>query len=164
MIRIGISACLLGEKVRYDGGHKHDRYLTDTLGRYFEFVPVCPEAGCGLTTPREAMRLVGDPGTPRLVTIRTGIDHTERMQAYCLKKTEALAEERLSGFIFKARSPSCGVFDTQLHMDSTNAATCEGMFAKAVITAFPELAVEDEETIKDQVTLERFLERVKRVG
>ena len=70
-IKIGISSCLLGEKVRYDGGHKWDRYVTDTLGQYFEWVPVCPEVAYGLPIPREAMHLVGNPDSPRLVTIRT---------------------------------------------------------------------------------------------
>ncbi|HQI57074.1 MAG TPA: DUF523 domain-containing protein, partial [Syntrophorhabdaceae bacterium] len=71
-IRIGISRCLLGDKVRYDGGHKHDRYITDILGRYFEWIPVCPEVEYGLPVPREAMRLVGNPDSPRLLTIQTG--------------------------------------------------------------------------------------------
>ena len=78
-IRIGISACLLGEEVRYDGGHKLDSYLTDTLGNYFEWVPVCPEVEYGLPVPREAMHLTGDPASPRIVTVRTGIDHNEEM-------------------------------------------------------------------------------------
>ena len=75
-IRLGISTCLLGERVRYDGGHKLDRYLVHTLGRYVEWVPVCPETEMGLSVPREAMRLVGDPDYPRLVTVQTGVDHT----------------------------------------------------------------------------------------
>ena len=81
-IRIGISRCLLGDKVRYDGGHKWDRFLTDTLGQYVEYVPVCPEVECGLGIPRETLRLVGDADAPRLVTSRTNIDHTERMQSW----------------------------------------------------------------------------------
>ncbi|NTW17649.1 MAG: DUF523 domain-containing protein, partial [Syntrophaceae bacterium] len=85
-IRIGISSCLLGNNVRYDGGHQHDRYITDTLGRYFTWVPVCPEAECGLGIPREAMRLIGEPESPRLVTIHSGIDHTERMLQWEMEK------------------------------------------------------------------------------
>ena len=81
-IRIGISSCLLGEKVRYDGGHKLDRYLADTLGQFVEYVPVCPEYECGLGVPRESMRLVGDPGSPRLVTTRTNHDLTDRMEDF----------------------------------------------------------------------------------
>ena len=101
-IRLGISSCLLGERVRYDGGHKHDAYLTDTLGPCVEWVPVCPEVECGLPVPREAMRLEGDPASPRLVVIRTRVDHTERMRAWAQRRVEELAAEGLSGFVFKA--------------------------------------------------------------
>jgi len=78
-IKLGISSCLLGNKVRFDGGHKRDHFLTDTLGQYVEYVPVCPEVEYGLGIPREALRLVGDPDSPRLVTSRTHLDHTEGM-------------------------------------------------------------------------------------
>jgi len=105
-IRIGISACLLGEKVRYDGGHKWDRFITGTLGKYVDLVPVCPEVECGLGIPREAMRLAGDPHSPRLVTVRSGIDHTERMLTWARKRVAKLAKEELCGFIFKSDSPS----------------------------------------------------------
>jgi len=90
VIRLGISTCLLGENVRYDGGHKLDRFLVDTLGKYVEWVPVCPEVGIGLPIPRESLRLVGDPESPRLVTLKSGQDYTERMQTW--------ARERLEGF------------------------------------------------------------------
>lgn len=100
-IAVGVSSCLLGEQVRYDGGHKHDHYVTDTLGRFFRFVPVCPEVGCGLPVPREAMRLEGDPAAPRLVTSRTAIDLTERMLEYCKRTVQELDKEELCGFIFK---------------------------------------------------------------
>ena len=89
-IRLGISACLLGQPLRFDGGHQWDRFITDTLGQYVEFVPVCPEAECGLGVPREAMRLVGDPEAPRLVTVRTKIDLTERMQTWARKRVGCL--------------------------------------------------------------------------
>ncbi len=82
IIRVGVSSCLLGNPVRYDGGHKQDRYITDTLAEYFHFVPVCPEVECGLPVPRETMRLIGNPESPRLVTSRSGIDHTEKMLTY----------------------------------------------------------------------------------
>jgi len=91
-IKIGVSSCLMGETVRFDGGHKHDRYITGTLGKYFTFVPVCPETECGLKVPREAMRLVGVVDNPRLVTNKTGIDHTERMQTWAAKRLDALDE------------------------------------------------------------------------
>lgn len=91
-IVLGVSACLLGEQVRYDGGHQHDRYISDTLGRFFRFVAVCPEVGCGLAPPCEAMRLEGDPAAPRLMTVRTRLDMTERMLAYCRAKVVELLE------------------------------------------------------------------------
>ena len=92
-IKLGISACLLGEKVRYDGGHELDRFLTGTLGKYVDFVPVCPEVECGLGVPREAMRLVGDPRDPRLVTVHSGVDHTERMLAWARRRVAELAKK-----------------------------------------------------------------------
>ena len=85
-IKLGISTCLLGEKVRYDGGHKWDHYLTDTLGQYVEYIPVCPEVECGFGIPREPFRLVGDCENPHLVTSRTNHDHTERMIQWAKKK------------------------------------------------------------------------------
>ncbi len=85
-IKVGVSSCLLGEKVRYDGGHKHDRYITDVLGKFFTFVPVCPEVGCGMTVSRGAMRREGDPEHPRLVTNKTRIGKTEQMHTFCLQR------------------------------------------------------------------------------
>ncbi len=120
-IKIGVSSCLLGEKVRYDGGHKLDRYITETLGQFFEYVPVCPEVEYGLPIPRETLRLVGDPASPRLVTGRTGIDHTEGMQRWAETKLDDLTREDLSGFIFKSRSPSSGLERGQGLHDSGHA-------------------------------------------
>ena len=108
-IRIGVSACLLGQPVRFDGSHKHDRYITGTLGEYFEFVPVCPEVEAGFPVPRETFRLVGDPQHPRLVTTRSQVDHTDRMVAWAEKRVRELEKENLCGFIFKSDSPSSGL-------------------------------------------------------
>src|SRR5512147_3233577 len=90
-IRIGISACLLGEKVRFDGGHKRDAFLTETFGRFVEWVPVCPEVECGLGTPRESMRLVRGEDGVRLLTVKTGVDFTRRMQRFSRSRVLALA-------------------------------------------------------------------------
>ena len=114
-IKLGISSCLLGEKVRYDGGHKRDHFLSDTLGAYVDWVPVCPEVESGLPVPREAMRLEGDPEAPRLVTIRSGVDHTSRMRQWANKKIEVLASENLCGFVFKSRSPSSGMRGVKIY-------------------------------------------------
>lgn len=159
-IAIGVSSCLLGEKVRYDGGHKHDRYITDTLGRFFRFVPVCPEVGCGLPVPREAMRLQGDPSAPRLVTSRTGIDLTERMLDFCRKKVVELEREDLCGFIFKKDSPSSGLFRVKVYGGGVPARTGRGLFADALVKHFPLLPVEEEGRLSDMNLRENFIERV----
>ncbi len=137
-IRIGVSSCLLGNKVRFDGGHKHDRYITDTLAHYFDFVPVCPEVECGLSIPREAMRLVGDPEAPRLVTGKSGIDHTDRMKSWAEKRLRELEREDLCGFIFKNRSPSSGMERVKVY-DHNNIpqSVGVGIFARAFKEYFP---------------------------
>ena len=102
IIRLGISSCLLGEKVRWNGDHKLDRFLADTLGQYVEYVPVCPEVECGFSVPREPLRLVGDPDSPRLVTSTTKKDHTHRMTSWSRTRIAELEKEGLCGFIFKS--------------------------------------------------------------
>jgi uncharacterized protein YbgA (DUF1722 family)/uncharacterized protein YbbK (DUF523 family) len=160
-IKLGISACLLGENVRYDGGHKLDHYLRDTLGQFVEWVPICPEVGCGLPVPREAMRLVGDPRAPRLVTRFTGIDHTERMLAWATKKLAGLEKQDLCGFVFKARSPSSGMERVKVYSGSGSSFRMgSGLFAGAFMQRFPMLPVEDEGRLQDPVLRENFIERV----
>lgn len=159
-IRIGVSSCLLGEKVRYDGGHKRDSYITDLLGRFFGFVPVCPEVGCGLPAPREAMRLEGDPDSPRLVTRRSRIDLTEQMLRYCERKVEELAQEDLCGFIFKKGSPSSGLFRVKVYREGVACKSGRGLFAAAVARRFPLLPMEEEGRLNDPVLRENFIERV----
>jgi uncharacterized protein YbgA (DUF1722 family)/uncharacterized protein YbbK (DUF523 family) len=160
-IRLGISACLLGQPVRYDGGHRHDRYLTDTLGRYFDYLPVCPEVECGLGTPRESMHLEGDPALPRLLTTRTGVDLTAKMLAWVDRRLEELQGEDLCGFIFKSNSPSSGmervkVFDAGGMPHKVG----RGLFAGAFMRAFPLVPVEDEGRLHDPGLRENFIERV----
>lgn len=159
-IKIGVSACLLGERVRYDGGHKHDRYITDTLGRFFSFVPVCPEVECGLPTPREAMRLEGDPASPRLMTRQTRIDRTGQMLAFCLTKIRELGCEGLCGFIFKERSPSCGLTMVPLITGGTFEMFTVGLFANEVAGRFPSMPLEEAERLNNQCICENFIERV----
>lgn len=160
-VRLGISACLLGEKVRYDGQHKLDRSLRDTLGKYVEFVPVCPEVECGLGVPREAMRLVGDPAAPRLTTIRTKRDLTDRMLAWADKRVEELAKEDLHGYIFKAKSPSSGMDRVKVYNEKGGViGKTSGLFAKAFMARFPLLPVEDEGRLSDPDLRENFIERV----
>jgi len=160
-IRMGISSCLLGNKVRYDGGHKHDKYITGTLGQYFEFVPVCPEVECGLSIPREAMRLVGDPQSPRLVTNKTGVDHTDRMNSWAKKRVAELENEGLCGFIFKNRSPSSGMERVKVY-DANNIPRNAGvgLFSKVFQDHFTLLPVEEEGRLHDLVLRENFIESV----
>jgi len=161
-IPIGISGCLLGERVRFDGGHKQDPYLTDTLGPFFEYVPVCPEVGCGLPVPRESMRLVGTPEANRLIGNKTGTDYTDRMQAYCDATAEALKTRNLHGFIFKAKSPSSGLFRVKLYTPDGMPLTqhTSGLFARTFTRAFPLLPCEEEGRLHDPALRENFIERV----
>jgi uncharacterized protein YbbK (DUF523 family) len=157
-IRIGISSCLLGEKVRYDGGDKLDGYLIENLGKNASFVPVCPEIECGMTTPREPMRLTGDPKAPRLVTINTKLDFTEKLSAWAKQKVRELEKENLSGFVFKSRSPSCGVRGVEvLGEDGVPAKIGTGIFARILMDKFPALPIEEEVNLHDPEAMERFL-------
>jgi uncharacterized protein YbgA (DUF1722 family)/uncharacterized protein YbbK (DUF523 family) len=160
-LRLGISACLLGEPVRFDGGHQWDRFITGTLGKYVEFVPVCPEVECGLGVPREAMRLVGDPEVPRLVTVRTKVDLTERLVTWAQKRVKELEQENLCGFIFKSKSPSSGMERVKVYPEAAPGAPVTrgvGLFARIFMERFPLLPVEDEGRLHDPVLRENFIE------
>jgi uncharacterized protein YbbK (DUF523 family) len=160
LIKIGVSSCLLGECVRYDGGHKLDRTITDTLGQYFTFIPVCPEVGCGLPVPRDAMRLEGDPAAPRLMTCRTRLDLTEQMLAFCAAKLRELEKQELCGFIFKERSPSCGLTAVPLHGSGTSELFTVGLFAHEVVRRFPSLPLEEAERLNNPGILKNFIMRI----
>ena len=160
-LRIGISQCLLGDHVRYDGGHKRDGFLIEALSRHVEWVPVCPEVEVGMGTPREAIRLVGDPRTPRLITITTGIDHTDAMNCFARQRVRELEAMDLSGFVFKSASPSCGIeggplFNTQ----GVETPDGVGLFARTFMAHFPLIPVEEESRLHDPQAVKSFLERV----
>lgn len=160
-IRVGISRCLLGEEVRFDGGHKRDNFLVDTLGHYVEWVPVCPEVEVGLGTLREAMRLTGSADAPRLVTIKTGIDHTDAMVGYAERRVRELQALNLSGYVFKKDSPSCGMERIRIYnrqgMPNRQGV---GLFARAFLRHFPLIPVEEEGRLNDPILRENFIERV----
>jgi uncharacterized protein YbgA (DUF1722 family)/uncharacterized protein YbbK (DUF523 family) len=160
-IRLGISSCLLGNLVRYDGSHQHDQFLTETLGRYVDYLPVCPEVECGLGIPRESLRLVGSPASPRLMTSRSGIDHTERMCSWAGERLRELAREDLDGFIFKNGSPSSGMERVKVYSDEgmpRKAGT--GIFARAFMDFFATLPVEEDGRLHDPGLRENFIERI----
>jgi len=160
-IKIGISTCLLGEKVRYDGGHKLDRYITDTLGHYFEWVSVCPEVEYGLPVPRESMRLIGNPASPRIVTVRTGVDHTEGMIKWAEDKLKQLEKDELRGFIFKSKSPSSGIDGVKIYTSSGIPSNKrKGIFGGAFMRYFPLIPVIDDGRLHNPNLRENFIEQV----
>jgi uncharacterized protein YbgA (DUF1722 family)/uncharacterized protein YbbK (DUF523 family) len=159
--RLGVSSCLLGERVRWDRGHKLDHFIVDTLGPFVEFVPVCPEVEAGFGIPREPMRLVGDIDSPRLVTVRSGVDHTARMAAWAGQRVEELAAQDLCGFVFKKDSPSSGMERVKVYGETgMPVRRGSGLFARAFRERFPLLPTEDEGRLNDPALRENFIERV----
>lgn len=160
-IRLGISRCLLGDEVRFDGGHRRDSFLTEVLGRYVEWVPVCPEVEAGLGTPRDMMRLVGDPLHPRLVTIESGIDHTKALTTMSVQRIKELKRLDLSGYVFKKNSPSCGIEQVRIYNErGKQRGKGIGLFARAFIEQFPLIPVEEEGRLYDPTVRENFIERI----
>ena len=160
-IRVGISSCLLGEEVRYDGGHQKDAYITGVLARHFTWVPVCPELEVGMGVPREPIRLVGDAASPRLLGVTSGTDHTDRMGAFARRRVEELRRRELSGYILKRGSPSCGLERVKLYTgDGPPARTGTGLFARALTDALPLLPVEEEGRLNDAHLRDNFITRV----
>ena len=160
-VRLGVSACLLGERVRYDGGHKRDQFLTDILGPFVEWVPVCPEVEIGLTTPRDNLRLVGTDASARMVVQRTGEDITRRMERYAREKLAELEGLELDGYVLKRASPSCGLFRVRVYHDNGGSSSGgRGLFAAALVHRLPLLPVEEEGRLMDAAIRENFIERV----
>ena len=160
-IRIGISACLLGDEVRFDGGHKRDAFLTDVLGPHVEWVKVCPEVEVGMGTPRETLRLIRTGDELRMQTTRTGIDYTDRMNRWSKKRVEEVAREGLSGYVLKKDSPSCGMERVKVYGGgAVPARTGRGLFASALLERLPLLPVEEEGRLTDPHLRENFIERV----
>jgi uncharacterized protein YbgA (DUF1722 family)/uncharacterized protein YbbK (DUF523 family) len=156
--RIGISSCLLGNEVRWNSGHKHDKYLTRTLGKFVEYVPVCPEVEAGFGVPRESFRLVGDPENPRLVTFKSKTDHTDRMLTWAQKRVRDLETEELCGFIFKSDSPSSGMIRVKVYNEKGMPHKVGiGMFARAFMEHFPLIPVEDDGRLNDPLIRENFI-------
>ena len=163
MIRVGISACLFGEPVRYNGAHKKNDRLIDVLGSRFQLVPICPEVEMGLGTPREPMNLYRIGGSHRMITVHSRVDHSDAMQAWAARRLDELASQDLSGFVLKKDSPSCGVHATPTY-DADGGGlqrNGRGLFAAALIDRFPQLPVDDEFALSDPEALRKFIERVE---
>ena len=160
-IRIGISQCLLGDNVRWNGGHSRSRFITDTLSSYVDFVPVCPEVEAGFPIPRETFRLVGDPENPRLVTSRAKVDHTDHMLQWAGQRVETLGKENLCGFIFKKDSPNSGLFRVKVYNEKgMPEKKGVGLFAKAFTQRFPRIPVEEDGRLNDPLLRENFIEQI----
>ncbi len=159
-IRIGISSCLLGEEVRYDGGHKHNGYITETLGQYFSFVPYCPEVAIGMGVPRQPIRLVQIGGSPRARGVTDpNLDVTDVLEAYA--ELVAVTLGAISGYILKKGSPSCGMERVrQYSPKGMPVASSAGIYARVIMTRLPELPFEEEGRLMDPVLRENFVERV----
>jgi len=160
-VKLGISTCLLGENVRWNAGHKLDRFLANTLGQFVEFVPVCPEVEAGFGVPRESLRLVGDPEAPRLVTFKTKEDRTEPMLKWARRRVKELEKEDLCGFIFKSDSPSSGMIRVKVYSEKgMPQKKGVGMFAREFMTHFPLIPVEDDGRLHNPEIRENFIERI----
>ncbi len=166
-VRIGVSACLLGERVRFDGGHKRNDFLVETLGPFVEWVPVCPEVEFGLATPRRSLRLMADGGETRLVEVpkcsgeEPGADYSARMRAWSRRRVAQLESEDLCGYVLKKDSPSCGMERVKVYSPGGMPARGgRGLFAEALMRAYPNLPVEEEGRLMDPRLRENFIERV----
>jgi uncharacterized protein YbgA (DUF1722 family)/uncharacterized protein YbbK (DUF523 family) len=161
-LRVGISACLLGQEVRYNGGHKRDAFLTDTFGRYVQWVAVCPEVEVGMGTPRPPIRLERRGEEVRLVMPSTGGDYTDAMRWWAERRVAELAAMDLDGYVLKKDSPSCGMERVKVHPGREGAPSKDGrgLFAEALIARLPDLPVEEEGRLNDPLPRENFIARV----
>ncbi len=159
-ILIGISSCLLGEKVRFDGGHKRDNYICDMLADYVEFLPICPEADIGMGIPRPPIRLVGNPQSPQLVEVKNPQkDYTQPMLAYANQAMERLGS--ISGYILKSKSPTCGWTRVKVYQGKDQPThTGTGLFAQVLEQHYPDLPIEEEGRLNDPRLRENFIERL----
>ncbi len=160
MIKVGISQCLLGVNVRYDGGHKNNRFCREDLASVFTFVDLCPEVGIGLPTPRKTIRLVGDPESPRAVlSDDDGSDFTQQLSDFAVKNQEKLSE--VSAYVFCKASPSCGVERVKVYRSGNQAEKSgTGIFAAKVQALFPDLPVEEDGRLNDPSLRDSFIKRV----
>jgi uncharacterized protein YbbK (DUF523 family) len=165
--RVGISRCLLGDEVRYDGGHKRDTILIATLGSLVEWVPVCPEVEAGMGTPREPIHLVADAegvraGTARvrLLGVESLTDWTETMTTFSTMRVRALIDQDLDGYVLKADSPSCGLESVRVHRRGNVETNGRGLFAEALARAFPDLPITEERGLSDRAIRDTFVDRI----
>ncbi len=161
-IRVAVSACLLGERVRYDGDTKPHTWVRDVLSREVTLVPVCPETELGMSVPREPVDLMGDPGAPRMIGVTSGEDWTERMNAWCRRRIAELTAEGLDGIVLKSRSPSCGVGTAALYPEpSAEPLQSDGLFTKVFRETCPDLVIVEDEDLESATDRQDFLAHVQ---
>jgi len=160
-LRLGVSSCLLGNPVRYDGGHRRDRFVADVLSRFVEWVPVCPEVEAGMGTPRPTLRLEREDTAVRLREVVSGNDHTGGMQRFAAKRVRALRRLDLCGYVLKESSPSCGMTRVEVYSEKGRPRReGRGLYAAALMEAYPNLPLEDEGRLNDPRLRESFIERI----
>lgn len=160
-LTLGVSQCLLGDGVRYDGGHKANSFVLNLLAPHFNLVGVCPEVESGMGVPREAVQLRADDESLRMVGTESGTDYTHSINSFSIRRVEELSEAGLCGYIFKSNSPSCGLeAPVAAEGAAPGHATGPGLFAGAVLRAFPDLPVAQEGALGDTRTREGFVEQV----
>jgi len=161
-IKIGVSSCLLGEEVRWNGGHKKDRYVQGILDNYFDYVPTCPEVDVGMGVPREAVALYGTLENSKMISKKSKTDWTGKMNTYMKDRINELGNADLCGYIFKSKSPSCGIGRVPIYskFGSNKVRHGPGMFASAFMKTLPLIPVEDEGRLHDPVIRENFIVRV----
>ncbi|UPQ90203.1 YbgA family protein [Vibrio sinaloensis] len=160
-IKIGISSCVLGEKVRFDSGHKISKFVTKELAPYFEFVPVCPEVGSGMPVPRPTIRLISDQERIALVETKDSTkDHTDTMINYSKNKVAQLESEKLCGYIVCAKSPTCGMERVKVYSKNNSEAIGVGLYTNELMKAMPWLPVEEDGRLNDPVLKENFITRI----
>ncbi len=162
--RVGISSCLLGEKVRYDGGHKRSTVLADILSRHLEWVPVCPEHEVGMGVPREPVQLVGEARAPRMVGADSGREWTEEMEAFCAARIRALSSQQIQGFVLKSRSPTCGLRVPLYNVEGGEVGEACGFFARELREKCPRLPLVEENELEDTEARERWMKKVYRLA
>ena len=161
-LRIGVSSCLIGNNVRYNGGHLSDGFINNALEKYVEWVPVCPEVEAGMGVPREEVRLVGTAENPQMLGSRSKTDHTNQMLSWASGRVVALSQEHLDGFILTANSPSCGIFRVKVYSSKGSAPARNGMgfFARSLSSNYPDLPIEENGRLHDPRIRENFVERI----
>jgi uncharacterized protein YbbK (DUF523 family) len=163
--RVGVSSCLLGDKVRYDGESKWHRITVEIIGPVVEWVPLCPEIEIGMGVPRDPVNLVGPVESPSLVAVGTGINWSKEMKVFSRKKIQTWKKQGLNGYIFKSSSPSCGLRKVKVYKDLSRehwVSSGIGMFVSEFLREFPDLPVADEDELSTEQEAEVFIDKIKR--